>query len=209
MGGHAREIRALVDQINMVQPSYEVLGHVVTEPKFVTPNSPYLLGDYSWLEQNRAKIDALFLAIGYPQVREKARQALGPLADAFDWPTLIHPHAVLDRETCQLGRGSMIAAGCVLTASVTIGDWVVLNPQVLVSHDCSIGSGASLFGQSRLAGGVRVGARCVIGMGASVIEGRVIGDNSVVGAGAVVTRDVPPDSRVAGVPARLLAPSTR
>lgn len=49
--------------------------------------------------------------------------------------------------------------------------------------------------------------RASIGSGAVILSGITIGAESVVGAGAVVTRDVPPGSVVAGSPARLFARS--
>ena len=51
---------------------------------------------------------------------------------------------------------------------------------------------------------IRIGDRVWIGAGAMVLKGVTIGDNAVVAAGSVVTRDVPADALVAGVPARLV-----
>ncbi len=51
---------------------------------------------------------------------------------------------------------------------------------------------------------VRIGAQAWIGFGAIILKGVTIGENSVVAAGSVVTRDVPPDAVAAGNPARLV-----
>lgn len=51
---------------------------------------------------------------------------------------------------------------------------------------------------------IRVGRNCFIGGGSVLMPGVTIGDNSIVGAGAVVTDDVPPFSAVAGNPARVV-----
>lgn len=53
-------------------------------------------------------------------------------------------------------------------------------------------------------GDITIGANVFIGEKATVLGGVTIGDNAVVGAGAVVTRDVPPHTTVAGVPARII-----
>jgi acetyltransferase-like isoleucine patch superfamily enzyme len=51
---------------------------------------------------------------------------------------------------------------------------------------------------------VRVGANVWIGYGAQILRGVSVGDNAIVGASAVVTRDVPANAVVAGVPARVI-----
>jgi acetyltransferase-like isoleucine patch superfamily enzyme len=51
---------------------------------------------------------------------------------------------------------------------------------------------------------VRVGNNVWIGYGACILRGVTVGDNAVIGTNAVVTRDVPANAVVAGVPARVL-----
>ena len=51
---------------------------------------------------------------------------------------------------------------------------------------------------------VRIGRRCWIGFGAAVMKGVDVGDEAIVAAGAVVTRDVPSGATAAGVPARVV-----
>ena len=61
---------------------------------------------------------------------------------------------------------------------------------------------------TRTAGGevrpIRVGRNCFIGGGAVLMPGVTVGDGSIVGAGAIVTEDVPPGCAVGGNPARVL-----
>lgn len=105
-----------------------------------------------------------------------------------------------------VGAGSILLAGSVLTADVTVGEHVVCMPQVVLTHDCRIGSYATLCAGVVLGGGVVVGSRAYVGMVASVRENLSLGEGSVVGMGAVVLRDVPPSETWAGIPARRLAP---
>lgn len=77
-------------------------------------------------------------------------------------------------------RGAKIGRDCIISASVTLGSRGDHNAAPVIDDDCFVGAGA------RILGGVHVGPR------------------SVVGANAVVIHDVPPDSVVAGVPARVI-----
>ena len=53
-------------------------------------------------------------------------------------------------------------------------------------------------------GKIVVGNNCFIGHGAKIMPGVTIGDNVIVGACAIVTKDVPSNSVVAGIPARVI-----
>jgi serine acetyltransferase len=55
---------------------------------------------------------------------------------------------------------------------------------------------------ANLAGGVKLGKRVMIGTGAQVLQYRTVGDDAIIGAGAVVTKDVSAGVTVVGVPAK-------
>lgn len=84
---------------------------------------------------------------------------------------------------------------------VTIEDDVTISARsTILAHDESkayTGRGDEVVCKTKLERGAFVGVHCVI------MPGVVVGSNSIVGAGSVVTRDVPPSATVVGVPARL------
>ena len=124
-------------------------------------------------------------------------------ASGFELITAIHPSAILGGEV-HIGAGSMLAAGAVVNAGSIIGKHCIVNTCASVDHDCVLAEGVSIGPGGRLAGKVRVGCAAFIGMGASIIERRQICAGAVVGAGAVVTKDVLDTVVVVGVPARVL-----
>jgi serine acetyltransferase len=104
----------------------------------------------------------------------------------------------------QLGQGTHIAHPIYLDRLrpwlITIGDHATLAPYVaLVTHDASL---SQYTGKTRL-GCVTIGPRVNIGVGAILLPGTTIGEDSVVAAGAVVHGEVPPGSLVTGNPAQV------
>lgn len=106
-----------------------------------------------------------------------------------------------------IGDNSMMGADSLIgsTAEVVIGDDVLMGPRVLIytsNHGIKQGTLIRLQPDEpapvRIGNDVWIGARCII------LPGVTIGDGAVVAAGAVVTKDVPPNAIVGGVPARII-----
>jgi sugar O-acyltransferase (sialic acid O-acetyltransferase NeuD family) len=117
--------------------------------------------------------------------------------------SVVHPAAVVS-PSAVLGKGSILLAGAIVGTSANLGQSVVVNHGASIDHDCIISDFVNLSPGARLGGSVNVGAGVSIGLNASVLQGLFLSENSIVGAGAVVTRSVEGGVTVAGVPARLL-----
>jgi sugar O-acyltransferase (sialic acid O-acetyltransferase NeuD family) len=117
------------------------------------------------------------------------------------WATVVHPAASL-APGAELGYGSILLAGVVVTAPQRIGRHVVAMPHVLLTHDDEVADYVTLAGGATLGGDVRVRPRAFLGQRAAIREHVEIGEEAVIGMGAVVLRDVPPHETWAGVPAR-------
>ena len=131
--------------------------------------------------------------------------------------------------TLELGRWSWVGHGCKIRShegTVSIGAKTVLGQECTISsfqhvsigRECVIADRVMLIDFDhgmveverpiRLQGiykrDVHVGNNVWIGYGACILRGVIVGDNAVIGTNAVVTKDVPPNSVVAGVPARVI-----
>lgn len=118
-------------------------------------------------------------------------------------PTLIHPTAVVSKYV-ELGDGVVIHANSVVSPDVVIGDNSVVSSNDLVTHGSRIGKHCFIASNVVLGAYVNMHDYGFVGSGATVISGKVsyLGSKSLVGAGAVVTKSVEANERVAGNPAK-------
>lgn len=132
------------------------------------------------------------------------------LVDA-DRPVHLGPGVKLYRGTeilgpVSIGAKSFINTGGYVRAQVTIGKNVAIGPF------CRLVSDSHEMGPSRRRAGrntflpIVIGDGCWLGAGVTVLGGVTIGAGSVVAAGSVVVHDVPTDTLVGGVPARIIRP---
>lgn len=155
----------------------------------------------------KARDTHLVVAVGSPRTRrgivEKAERS------GFEFETIVHPRversAYLD-----IGEGSVICAGCILTVNIVIEKHVQINLDCTIGHDVRIGAFTTLAPGVHVSGCVHLGEEVYIGTGATIINGTfdeplIIEDKVVVGAGACVTKSIPTGQTVVGIPARPLS----
>lgn len=144
----------------------------------------------------------LVLAIGNPIIKQQIETRLRPNIN-ISYPVIIHPSAILlSPGTIEIGEGSIITAGCVLTTAIRIGAHVLVNLNSTIGHESVVKDYASIMPGVNLAGNVVVEEAVLIGSGANVLNGVTVGARSKVGAGAVVLDNVPADVTTVGVPAK-------
>jgi maltose O-acetyltransferase len=137
----------------------------------------------------------------------RRRELLGELLGRMGERVVLRPPFFCDYGyNIRLGDGVFMNFGCVLldVVAIEIGDFTQFGPSVqILTADHPRDPEARRRG---LESGkpIRIGRNVWIGGGAIVLPGVTIGDDAIVGAGSVVTRDVPPGTTVAGNPARRL-----
>lgn len=145
--------------------------------------------------------DAIVVAIGQNGIRKKLFEDLRSQGEAFI--VARHPSAIIAPDVT-IGPGSMICAGAIVNPGSVIGANVILNTGCTVDHHNHIGDHAHVAPGVHLGGEVVIGEGTLVGIGAVVILLRTIGDWVTVGAGSVVTRDLPAGVTAVGVPARVV-----
>jgi sugar O-acyltransferase (sialic acid O-acetyltransferase NeuD family) len=201
-GAFAREVLFLIEDINRSKPEWEVIGFLDDGPLAGSASVRGLpiLGGRDWLRRTSRKVHVVF---GLSSPRVKREVALTLAEDVAGFPKLIHP-SVIRSENVELGEGVVVTAGNILTTDIYLGDHTLLNLMCTVGHDVVLHDYASVAPGVNVSGCVEIGAGCEIGTGAKIIQNITIGEWSVVGAGAVVTSDLPANCTAVGVPAKVI-----
>lgn len=198
--GFGREVKTLIDQINIDKPQYEILGFYddnTSLPKAIN-NVPYL-GKLDDLMKSKEKFSAA-MGIGVPLLKEKVFEKIKKLD--LDFPPLIHPSVIIGKDNIHIGQGCIICAGNILTCDMKVGDFVTLNLSCTVGHDTNLGNFSSFMPSVNISGDVQVMNNVYVGTGAKIINNLTIGSNSIIGAGAVVAKSIPADCTAVGIPAK-------
>lgn len=140
------------------------------------------------------------VAIGDPLDRKRFVESLPP---ETTFTTVIHPTAVISKWV-EIGEGSIVTAGCVLTCDIKIGKHAHFNLQTTVTHDCVIGDFFTAGPAVHISGNCRIGNQVNLGTGALLRNGIHIGDDVTVGMGAVVVKSLIQPGVYVGNPARKL-----
>ena len=187
-GGFGREVAWIVERINAVKPTFELLGFCDS----AVEKSEGICGAYPLLgpvEKMKARFGVVgfFCALGNNRIRQSvlaATRAAGHVP-----VTVLDPTAVI-APGAELGVGSYVGIGSVVSVGTRIGEGVLVNHHVCVGHDVVIGDFAQVCPGVRVSGGCVLGAGALLGSNACTIPGVRVGSWATVGAGSAAFLDV-------------------
>lgn len=117
------------------------------------------------------------------------------------YTSTISPKASVGHFGSIIGDGCNIMTGAVITNDVSIGKGCLINLNCTIGHDTVIGDFAELSPGVNVSGNCSIGKFSNLGTNSIILPKISIGDNVIVAAGSVVTKDIPDNCMVAGVPA--------
>lgn len=205
-GGFAREVAWLVEQCADAGQALQPVGFI-DDNEANHGHEINGLRVYSLEQAARQFPQArVVLGLGAPAVREKL--AARAQAQGLAFATLVHPRVERSR-FIEMGEGTVVCAGSILTTNIRLGRQVQINLDCTVGHDVVMEDYVTLAPGVHVSGFVTLEKGAYVGTGASIINGRldtplVIGASAVIGAGACVIRDIPPGVTAVGIPAKPL-----
>lgn len=199
-GGLGREVAWLVEDINKLNPTWELRGFVDDEKTGLTVEGYQILGNVDILF-NMDYAPWAIVAIADPHSRKRIVITLQE--NKIPIATLIHPSVQLSRFV-SMDEGSIVCAGAVLTTNIKLGISSIVNPNCFIGHDTVLNDFISIMPGAKIAGEVTLGEGVYVGLNACVINRTSIGKWSVIGAGATVVDDIPDCCLAVGVPARVI-----
>lgn len=202
-GGLGREVCMLVHQINDLVPTWQLIGFYDDAPPATDHihGLPYL-GTASDLN---AVAEAVHVVVAVGSSYGRAHVVARLTSPHLTFATLIHPGvACAPYQQIRVGAGCIISQGCILTADITLGQHVLLNLGCTVGHDAVLEDFCSLMPHANVGGEAHLEPQVYLGTNATVINQVRLGTRTILGAGAVAVRDLPPNCTAVGVPAQII-----
>lgn len=200
-GGLGRETVWTAERINSVSPEWNILGfiddNIQVQGQLV--DGYKVIGTTAAVEKYK---DAYFVcAVGSARIRRRIVDKIKSIGDV-KFATLVDPSCVCSRERLDIGEGCIICGNTYVTLDIKIGNHVYIGGNATVGHDSRIDDFVTVYPGANISGSTYLGSGCEMGTGSRIIQGLSVGMNTIVGAGAVVVKNLPPECTAVGVPAK-------
>ncbi|MBO1003222.1 NeuD/PglB/VioB family sugar acetyltransferase [Pseudogracilibacillus auburnensis] len=159
-----------------------------------------VIDKFSTLTEQEIKGKNFIVAIGNNKIRFNLMNKINQIGGKT--PSLIHPSAIIS-PSAQMGKGVYVQANVYIWTNVKIDDFCIISPGVVIAHHTTIGKACLISTLTGVGASINIEDKVFLGMKSTIVTGlHEIGENSIIGAGAVVLKDIEKESVYAGVPAK-------
>ncbi len=193
-GGFSKEVQWLIDET----PHFEFA-------EFISENREELFHQVlqDTLRTHPGEIFYGAMGVGTPAVIKKIHTKFINHRN-LQWPNIIHPSVLGDFPHINMGPGTLICAGNILTTAIRLGAFNILNLGSTIGHDLDTGDYCVINPNCSTSANVTLEGQNLVGVGSSLLAQTGMGLGAILGAGSVLTKDIPAGETWTGVPARRL-----
>lgn len=152
---------------------------------------------------NQYNIQGGIISVGDNWARYHISNQIIDKIPTFKFVNAIHPSVIIGNNV-EIGCGVVAMAGCIFNPKSKIGNFTFFATGAQIEHDCIIEDFASVSAGSVTGGYVKLGKYSAITLGVVIMDRVNIGENSVIGSGSLVTKDVPNDVLSYGNPSKII-----
>ncbi|HMN33654.1 MAG TPA: NeuD/PglB/VioB family sugar acetyltransferase [Chitinophagaceae bacterium] len=183
--------------------NYSLLGFLDDDPKKIEQSflGYPVIGNVEYLSNLPHNI-ALIIGIAFPVIKKGIINRISKIGN-YEFPNLIAKSSWISNQVT-FGKGIIIYPNCAINYGTSIDDFVVINMNCAVGHDCKIGAFSSLAPGVNLAGHTKIGLGVDIGIGAATKQEVSVGNYSIIGGHSMVIHDIPEKVVAVGTPAKII-----
>lgn len=199
-GGFGQEVYCIWrDMLLSNNISYEFIGFYDDNQSLEKNCYGKIIGSINDLNNINYELDVA-IAIGNPKTLSFVKNKINN--NFINFPNIIHPSVdFIDQNTTILGKGNILSLDVILSCNCKIGDFNIFNTRVTLGHDDIVGDFNVFSPNVQISGNVCIENENFLGFNCGVIQGKKIGNNNVIGAGAILLRNIKDDGTYIGVPA--------
>lgn len=199
--GFGREVAWLVERINKKCKEWNLIGFIDDNISIQgnVINGYRVLGTTNNIKDYP---EAYYVcAIGSSKVRSMIIEKVTQENPNIRFATLIDPTVEMS-DLVEIGEGTIICAHTIITVNISIGKHVIINLDCTIGHDAVLKDFVTLYPSVNVSGASNIGKAVEMGTGMQIIQGKCIGEYSIVGAGSVVVKNIPDNCTAVGSPAK-------
>ncbi len=145
------------------------------------------------------KDTAVAIGIGFPKAKRKVFERIKN--NGYDFPSFISSNTWLSNKV-KIGKGVILYPGVSINYQTVVEDFVVMNMNCAVGHDCVIGKFSALAPGVNLGGFTQLGEGVDMGIGSATKQNITVGNYAIIGGQAMLVKNVDADAKIGGVPAK-------
>lgn len=187
-----------------LKKDYEIIGFIDDNPELLGQDvgGIKVLGNRDFLFSEVSTDISIFVPIGNNSIRVELLKKL--INHGFKVPSFIHETAII-HSSVKIGNAVYILPGTNIMPSTTIGDFVMISMGVNIAHHVFVDEGCFFSQGTNIGASLFINKQAYFGIASTVMTGiKSIGENALLGAGAVIIRDVQDYAVVVGNPGKII-----